>query len=105
MNSEWFFRLCGIMLDLLIICALTVSYPKPKGIEQTHYLLISFYVCLCVIWNIFCFLFIARKLFPNFWYERGLILASDTLGHSFCGLLMARTLDPNLESPVSMHLI
>ena len=52
------------------------------------------------LWNGFCFLFVARSIFPNFWFERGLVLTADALGHSYCGLLFARTLDPSMESPV-----
>lgn len=99
-RREWFMRLCGLMLDFLVISALSLSNPKPQGFETTHYLLISFFVTICIIWNVFCFIFVARRLFPNYWYERGLIINSDALGHSLSGLLTARTLDPAMESPI-----
>ena len=39
-------------------------------------------------------------MFPNFWYERGLVLSADAMGHSFMGLLVARALDPAMITPV-----
>eukprot|EP00601_Ochromonadales_sp_CCMP2298_P030629 CAMPEP_0173332564 /NCGR_PEP_ID=MMETSP1144-20121109/4420_1 /TAXON_ID=483371 /ORGANISM="non described non described, Strain CCMP2298" /LENGTH=516 /DNA_ID=CAMNT_0014277457 /DNA_START=53 /DNA_END=1600 /DNA_ORIENTATION=- len=99
-SREWFMLLCGLMLDLLLIAALSKAYPKPKALEQTHYLLCSMFVLICTLWNIFCFVFVARSLFPNYWFERALTLAGDTMGHSYTGLLFARTLDPSMESPV-----
>ena len=82
---DWFMRLCGLMLDLLFIAALSKAYPKPKNLEQTHYVICSGFVLVCFVWNILCFFFIAKKVFPNFWFERGLVLAADCLGHSYTG--------------------
>jgi hypothetical protein len=82
---DWFMRLCGLMLDLLFIAALSKAYPKPKNLEETHYVICSGFVLVCFVWNILCFFFIAKKVFPNFWFERGLVLAADCLGHSYTG--------------------
>lgn len=79
-------RLCGLMLDLLFIAALSKAYPKPKNLEETHYVICSGFVLVCFVWNILCFFFIAKKVFPNFWFERGLVLAADCLGHSYTGM-------------------
>jgi ESS family glutamate:Na+ symporter len=99
-RRDWFMRLCGLMLDLLIISALSTSYPRPKALESTHYVTCGTFVVLCILWNMFCLVYIAPKVFPNFWFSRALTLTSDALGHSYTGLLFARTFDPNMESPV-----
>lgn len=83
-----------------MISALAKAHPKPNTLESTHYLLCSFFVIICLLWNTFCFLFVAKYLFPNYWYERALTLSGDAMGHSYTGLLFARTLDPSMESPV-----
>jgi len=88
------------MLDLLVISALAKAHPKPNSLESTHYLLCSFFVVICLLWNLFCFIFVAKYLFPNFWFERAVTLTGDSMGHSYTGLLFARTLDPSMESPV-----
>lgn len=98
-RREWFMRLCGLMLDMLVIAALSTANPKPKALKEAHYDIVAVFVAACVGWNIFAFFFLARRLFPNFWYERGLTLSGNSLGHSFMGLLFARTLDPTLETP------
>lgn len=99
-KREWFMRLCGLMLDLLVIAALSRANPRPHAMEKTHYLIVSGLSFMCLAWNMFCFVFIARHLFPNFWFERGLTLSGEALGHSYMGLLFARTMDPSMESPV-----
>lgn len=97
-NRDWFMRLCGLMLDLLIICALTIgrsilikivfyvlsyqmqlfrrtfvlmgwpAYPKISSMESTHYLVCGLFVFICLSWNFFCFIYLAKELFPNYWY-------------------------------------
>lgn len=99
-NREWFMRLCGLMLDMLFISALSKSLPQPRQLEATHYVICSFFVGLCLLWNVFCFLYVARQLFPNYWYERAVTLTGDSMGHCYTGLLFARTLDPTMETPV-----
>lgn len=99
-HREWFMRLCGLMLDLLVISALAKSYPKPQAMETTHYIVCSCFVMICLVWHLFCFVFMAQSLFPNYWYERALTLSGDAMGHCYTGLLFARTLDPAMESPV-----
>ena len=58
------------------------------------------FVGVCVLWNLYCFVFLARFAFPNFWVERAATLSGDCLGHSYLGLLFARTLDPTMDTPV-----
>ena len=77
--------LCGLMLDLLFIASLSKAYPKPKNIGETHYVICSCFVVICFIWNFVCFCFIAKSIFPNFWFERGLVLSADSMGHSYTG--------------------
>eukprot|EP01032_Pedospumella_encystans_P008275 gene8275-9841_t len=99
-NRDWFMHMCGLLLDLLVIAALSKARPQFDESHQTHYFLCGVFVMICVAWNAFCFLFVARSLFPNYWFERALTLAGDSMGHSYTGLLFVRTLDPSMESPV-----
>jgi hypothetical protein len=79
------------MLDLLFIASLSKACPKPKNLEETHYLICSGFVAICVVWNAFCFFFIAKRVFPNFWFERGLVLTADCLGHCYTGTSLSLT--------------
>ena len=99
--KDWFMRISGLMLDLMVVAAFSVAAPLPeKLIEKSQYLSIVALVFASAAWNLTAFYFFAHRLFPNFWFERGLTLSGDAMGHSFLGLLFARTLDPHLESPV-----
>ena len=101
-NRDWFMRLCGFLLDVLIIAACSSSNPRPAALDNSwfHYMLVVLFSLVCFAWNLFCFFVLAPDLFPNFWYERGLVLLCDALGHSYTGLLLARTMDPMMETPV-----
>lgn len=98
-RRDWFMRLCGLMMDLLVIAAMTKAYPQ-QHLNRTQFMLVFLFVSICIIWNLLCFWFLAKELFPNFWYERALTLSGDSLGRAYTGLLFARTLDPAMESPV-----
>lgn len=99
-RTDWFLRLCGLMLDMVVIASISSALPKPQNLEQVNYGLVSLFVIACVAWNIFVFYYLARIMFPNYWYERGVILSADAMGHSYIGLLFARGLDPAMETPV-----
>lgn len=103
-NREWFMRLCGIMLDLLVIGAMTCSSSMyNEGGESEHHiysLLVTSMVMLCGIWNVYFMFYWGPFFFPNYWFDRGLVLFGDSMGHSFMGLLFARALDSSMETPV-----
>ena len=101
-NRVWFMRLCGFLLDVLMIAACSSANPRPKSLDRNflHYGWVLLFSCTCIIWNLFCFFVLAHRLFPNYWYERGLILMSDCLGHAYMGLVVARTMDPLMVTPV-----
>lgn len=100
-NSDWFLRLSGLMLDLLIVASLTHSNPRPHATEGTHYQLCLFFVTVCFTWNIICFIFIAKKVFPNYWFERAVALSADALGHAYSGLFVIRVLDSDCITPIA----
>lgn len=101
-NREWFLRICGLLLDLLFIASLAKAYPRVLALGQSHYIMCSLFVLVCVLWNAFCFVYVAQRLFPNYWYERAITLMGDCLGHSCTGLVFVRTLDHQMESPVPL---
>ena len=99
-KRDWFMRLCGLMLDLLVICAISTALPNIESWSDTHYMHCSLFVIICLSWNIFCFFHIAKEIFPNYWFSRAVTISGGVLGHPFMALLLARTLDPHLLSPV-----
>jgi hypothetical protein len=102
-NREWFFRLCGLTLDMIVIASLSSAHIHGlNGDSHVSSQILVILVAACVTWNLVCFWVILKTMFPNFWYERGVALIADALGHSFMGLLMVRTCDPNLRTPVPL---
>eukprot|EP00605_Chrysophyceae_sp_TOSAG23-4_P000184 GSChrysophyteH1.ASY1.ANO1.218.1 assembled CDS len=100
-KRHWFMLLCGLFLDLVFISALSKSLPRPQDIRNgTHYLIVGVMVFLILLWNLLCYFLVARNMFPNFRFERSLVLSGAAMGNSYVGLLFARVMDPLLQSPV-----
>lgn len=101
-NRDWFMRLCGFLLDVLMIAACSSASPRPLSLDRNflQYGLVLLFAFVCFAWNMFCFFVLAYRLFPNYSFERGLVLMADCMGHSYSGLLFARTMDPLMETPV-----
>ena len=104
-RTEWFMRLSGLMLDLTCIAKLASAIPDPKNLEEVHYGLVSVFVMACTLWNIYVFIYFAKNMFPNFYFERAVVLTADAMGHPAMGLLFARTLDPEMSTPVPVAYI
>lgn len=104
-RTEWFMRLSGLMLDMTCIAKLASAIPDPKNVEEVHYGLISVFVLACTLWNIYVFVYFAKEMFPNFYFERAVVLSADAMGHPAMGLLFARTLDPEMSTPVPVAYI
>lgn len=47
-----------------------------------------------VIWIFFCFIFLARKMFPEYWFQNAIISFGQSMGMTATGLLFAQMVDP-----------
>mmetsp|Transcript_12151 Transcript_12151/g.15916 ORF Transcript_12151/g.15916 Transcript_12151/m.15916 type:complete len:777 (-) Transcript_12151:381-2711(-) len=102
-HANWFHRLAGLCLDLLIIAALSnIRFDKLPELFTVYHGIFAVIVLACLLWNAFVFVYLARRMFPNFWYERAVALGGDAMGHSWVGLLLVRALDPTLCTPVPL---
>jgi hypothetical protein len=99
-KRDIFMKMCGLLLDLIIISSLTIATPDLTSLHPTHYILCSLFVIVCLLWHLICFYFLANQFFPNYWFSRAVILSAASLGHSNMALLCCRMLDPYLLSPV-----
>ena len=101
-KREWFMLLCGLFLDLVFISALTKSLPRSVEADKghTHFMAVTGLVLVMLMWNVICYIAVARHMFPNFHFERALVLSASAMGNSYSGLLFARLMDPSLNSPV-----
>jgi len=51
-----------------------------------------------IIWNVFCVMFLARRLLPDAWFERSIAEMGQSMGVTATGLLLLRAVDPENET-------
>lgn len=84
-------RLAGTALDFLVVAAISTIRLQViiKGITPFMILVIG-----GIVWNIFCVVFLARRLLPNCWFERAIAEMGQSMGVTATGLLLLRAVDP-----------
>lgn len=88
--------LSGAALDFLIVSAIaTIKLPVIiKGIVP-----FGIIVVVAVAWNVFCVLYLAKRLLPDAWFQRAIVEMGQSMGVTATGLLLLRTVDPDHETP------
>ncbi|BAZ41216.1 sodium/glutamate symport carrier protein [Calothrix sp. NIES-4101] len=85
----------GVALDVTIITALATISLAVIGNNLVPFLLLS---CAGIVWNICAFLFLAPRIFPTFWLERGIGDMGQSMGVTATGILLMRMADPDNHS-------
>ncbi|MCR4315478.1 MAG: sodium:glutamate symporter [Planctomycetes bacterium] len=94
-DHELMQRLSGTSLDFLVIAALSTIRLDAIG-EKLVPLLI---VCAGgIVWNVFCVVYLARRLLPTHWFERSIAEMGQSMGVTATGLLLLRVVDPKSET-------
>jgi ESS family glutamate:Na+ symporter len=90
-DKNTFDRILGFSLDILVISAIAsinldvfVSYLWPFVIIMVT----------GISWMVFCAVFLAPRMFPRFWFERGITEFGMQTGVTAIGLLLLRVVDP-----------
>ncbi|MGD8537866.1 MAG: sodium/glutamate symporter [Candidatus Aminicenantes bacterium] len=88
-------RLGGTALDFLVVAAISTIQIEviAKGIVPFTVIIIG-----GIIWNIFCVRVLARRMLPNFWFERAIAEMGKSMGVTATGLLLLRIVDPEQET-------
>ena len=89
-------RLSGTAMDFLVVAAIsTINLPVVmKGIVPFAIL-----VAVGVLWNVFCVVWLARRLLPkDSWFERAIAEMGQSMGVTATGLLLLRVVDPEGET-------
>lgn len=89
-------RIGGFSLDLLIVSALATISIAVIGDNLVTFLSLA---AVGIIWNVFAFLYLAPKMIPTYWFERGLGDFGQATGIAATGLLLMKVADPGNESP------
>ena len=88
-------NLAGLALDIVIVSALASISLQVLGGNLGVFLILSI---AGISWNIFAFLFLAPKLIPSFWFERGIGDMGQSMGVTATGILLLRMVDPDNQS-------
>ncbi|MDA3799047.1 MAG: hypothetical protein PF692_08200 [Kiritimatiellae bacterium] len=51
-----------------------------------------------IIWNVFCVMFLAKRLLPNYWFERAIAEMGQSMGVTATGVLLLRAVDPDNQT-------
>ena len=89
-------RLQGLALDILIVSALATLSLTVIGENIFPFLILSLGG---ILWTVFAFLYLAPKMLPDFWFERGIGDFGQSMGVTATGLLLMRVTDPENKTP------
>ncbi|WP_298990881.1 sodium/glutamate symporter [uncultured Pseudokineococcus sp.] len=95
-DRQMMLRIQGIALDLLIISALATLSLQAIASNWVTFLLLA---VAGLAWNIGVFVFLARRMIPRYWFERGVGDLGQSLGVTATGLILIRVADPHAATP------
>ncbi|NES00220.1 MAG: sodium:glutamate symporter [Symploca sp. SIO1B1] len=85
----------GLALDVTIVAALaSISLAVLAG-NFGAFLLLS---VVGITWNILCFIYLAPRIIPTYWFERGIGDVGQSMGVTATGLLLMQMVDPQKRS-------
>jgi len=88
-------RLQGLALDFLIVAALATL--KIEAIVS-NFAPFAILMVVGISWNVWCVVFLARRMLPDYWFERSIAEFGQSTGVTATGLLLLRVADPKLET-------
>jgi ESS family glutamate:Na+ symporter len=89
-------RVQGFSLDVLIIAAMATLSLQAIADNFAAFALLT---VAGVVWCVFAFLFLAPRMMPSYWFERGIGEFGQSLGVTATGLVLMRVVDPELKTP------
>lgn len=89
-------RVQGLCLDVLIIAALGTLSLQVIAANLGPFLLLA---TAGLLWTVGAFVFLAPRMMPDYWFERGLADFGQSVGVTSTGLILLRVADPDLRTP------
>ena len=91
-------RIQNTALDFLVVAAIAMI-----RIEAISAYLVPFAIVVAagIAWNVFCVVWLARRLLPDAWFERSIAEMGQSMGVTATGLLLLRVVDPDYDSPAA----
>jgi len=91
-------RIQNAALDFLVVAA--IATIRIEAIAE-GLLPFAILVAAGIAWNVFCVMFLARRLLPDAWFERSIAEMGQSMGVTATGLLLLRVVDPDYETPAA----
>ncbi len=84
-------RIAGVALDLLVVTALASINLAVLGANIGVFLTLSI---VGITWNVLAFVYLAPRILPIYWFERGIGDMGQSMGVTATGILLIRMVDP-----------
>ncbi|MDP6525731.1 MAG: sodium/glutamate symporter [Kiritimatiellia bacterium] len=88
-------RLGGTALDFLVVAAISTIRVEVIGEGFVPFVVI---VAGGIVWNVFCVVWLAKRMLPDFWFERAIAEMGQSMGVTATGLLLLRVVDPESKT-------
>ncbi|MCG8368075.1 MAG: sodium:glutamate symporter, partial [Pseudanabaenales cyanobacterium] len=85
-------NIAGVALDVVVVTALASISLAVLGSNIGPFILLSI---AGIVWNIFAFVYLAPRLIPTHWFERGIGDMGQSMGVTATGILLMRMVDPD----------
>ena len=84
-------RIAGVALDVVVVTAIATIALTVIGANLGAFIILSI---AGILWNIGAFMFLAPKMLPVYWFERGIGDMGQSMGVTATGILLIRMVDP-----------
>jgi ESS family glutamate:Na+ symporter len=91
-------RIQNTALDFLIVAAIATIR---LDVVAAGWLPLLILIAAGILWNVFCVLVLARRVFQNAWFERSIAEMGQSMGVTATGLLLLRVVDPDYKTPAA----
>ena len=88
-------RIAGVALDLLVVTALASINLAVLGANIGVFLILSI---VGITWNVLAFIYLAPRILPIYWFERGIGDMGQSMGVTATGILLIRMVDPQNQT-------
>ncbi|MGQ9671785.1 MAG: sodium/glutamate symporter [Candidatus Aminicenantales bacterium] len=97
-DRRTFDRILGLALDFLVVSAIASIKLE---VFLAYFWPFSLLMLAGIVWVIFCTWFIAPRMLPDAWFERGITEYGMQTGVTALGLLLLRVADPHFQTPAA----
>ncbi len=85
-------NIAGVALDVVVIAAIATISLRVIGGNLGIFLVLS---VVGILWNVLIFLWWAPRIFPSYWFEKGIGDMGQSMGVTATGILLLRMVDPD----------